>query len=311
MDALIKSPPYLQSAYLLTGNPSTGKTTLANRIAALLGVTFVKLVGTNLKSASELIDQVDNAFDAAGVQPSVTKQGSQGLPEIEYPACLIFIDEIHLVNKKAQEDLLTMTEANDRYVRLRDRICRFPKATFIGATTRDSELDRALRTRFGNPINLRDYNSEEVALMLTVKDANFAEWGEDVRIGIARLARNQPREAERLARKLQRKLSVALEHLSLNEALERLRLEEGLDRYGLDKQAWAVLLGLARERKSLGKDALAQQLGIVDEEKLVSEIIPALRAMGLVEQVAGGQKITDRGMNYLRNEEKPEVELSP
>jgi len=311
VDALIKSPPYLQSAYLLTGNPSTGKTTLANRIAALLGVTFVKLVGTNLKSASELIDQVDNAFDAAGVQPSVTKQGSQGLPEIEYPACLIFIDEIHLVNKKAQEDLLTMTEANDRYVRLRDRICRFPKATFIGATTRDSELDRALRTRFGNPINLRDYNSEEVALMLTVKDANFAEWGEDVRIGIARLARNQPREAERLARKLQRKLSVALEHLSLNEALERLRLEEGLDRYGLDKQAWAVLLGLARERKSLGKDALAQQLGIVDEEKLVSEIIPALRAMGLVEQVAGGQKITDRGMNYLRNEEKPEVELSP
>lgn len=311
VDALMKTPPHLSSAYLLTGNPSTGKTTLANRIAALLGVTFVKLVGTNLTSASELIDQVNNAFDAAGVQPSLTRQGSQGLPEMEYPACLIFIDEIHLVHQRAQEDLLTMTEANDRYVRLRDRICRFPKATFIGATTRDSEIDRALRTRFGNPVNLRDYNSEEVALMLTVKDVNFAEWSEDVRIGIARLARNQPREAERLARKLQRKLSVALEALSLHEALERLRLEEGLDRNGLDKQAWAVLLGLARERKALGKDALAQQLGIVDEEKLVSEIIPALRAMGLVEQVAAkGQKITDRGMNYLRNEEKPEGELS-
>jgi Holliday junction resolvasome RuvABC ATP-dependent DNA helicase subunit len=305
VDALIKQPPHLASAYLLTGNPSTGKTTLANKIADLLDVTFIKLVGTNIRSEADLIEQVDNAFRAGGKQPRVTPRGSQGVPEHEYAECLIFIDEIHLVKGRAQEGLLTLTEPNDRYVRLRDRICRFPRATYVAATTRDSEIDRALRTRFGNPIHLNDYKVEEVATMLRVKRDIWAAWPEEIRMGLAKLSRCIPREAERMAQKLGRKLSVSRERVSLEVALERLRVEEGLDRNGLDQVCWAALRLLAKQARPLGRETLAQQMGVVDEDKLVSEIIPSLRYLGLVEQVAGGQVITDRGRNYLRNEAPP------
>jgi holliday junction DNA helicase RuvB len=305
VDALIKHPPHLPSAYLLTGNPSTGKTTLANKVAKLLGVTFVKLVGTNIRNEADLVEQVDNAFQASTIKPRVTTTGTQGLPEHEYPECLIFIDEIHLVKGRAQEGLLTLTEPKDRYVRLRDRICRFPRATYMAATTRDSEIDKALRTRFGNPIHLNDYSVQEVAEMLAVKKREWHSWPEAIRIGIAQLSRCIPREAERLAQKLERKMAVSRERLPLEGALEKLRVEEGLDRHGLDQVCWAALRHLAKQPRPVGRETLANQLGTTDEEKLVSELIPTLQNLGLVEQVAGGQKITDGGRNYLRNEAPP------
>jgi Holliday junction resolvasome RuvABC ATP-dependent DNA helicase subunit len=305
VDALIKRPPHLPSAYLLTGNPSTGKTTLANKVAKLLGVTFVKLVGTNIRNEADLVKHVDSAFQADGKQPKIIETGSQGLPEYEYPECLIFIDEIHLVKGRAQEGLLTLTEPKDRYLRLSDRICLFPRATYMAATTRDSEIDRALRTRFGNPIHLIDYNVAEVAEMLRVKSDEWALWSEGIRSGLARLARCIPREAERLAQKLQRKITVSRELLTLDAALEKLRLEEGLDRNGLDEVCWNTLRQLAKQKRPVGRETLAKQLGSADEEKINSEIIPALQALELVEQVAGGQIITDRGRNYLRNEAAP------
>lgn len=206
---------------------------------------------------------------------------------------------------RAQEGLLTLTEPKDRYIRLRDRICRFPRATYIAATTRDSEIDRALRTRFGNPIHLADYTLSEVAEMLRVKNAEWASWPETIRHGLARLSRCIPREAERLAQKLERKMNVSREPLTLASALEKLRLEEGLDRNGLDQVCWETLRLLAKQARPLGKETLAQRLGIVDEDKLVSEIIPGLQALSLVEQVPGGQIITDSGRNYLRNEAPP------
>lgn len=305
VDALIKQPPHLPSAYILTGNPSTGKTTLANKVAKLLGVTFVKLVGTNIRNEAELVKQVDNAFEASGRPPKVTAHGSQGVPEHEYGECLIFIDEIHLVKGKAQEGLLTLTEPKDRYIRLSDKICRFPRATYMAATTRDSEIDKALRTRFGNPIHLKDYSVAEVANMLEVKNELWARWDEEIRSGIAQLARCIPREAERLAQKLERKLNVSRERLTMPEALEKLRVEEGLDRNGLDHVCWAALRHLAKQSRPIGRDTLAKQLGTTDEDKLVSEVVPALQTLGLVNQVAGGQVITDRGRNYLRNEPPP------
>ena len=141
--------------------------------------------------------------------------------------------------------------------------------------------------------------------MLRVKNRTWADWPEEIRLGLARLARCIPREAERMAFKLERKMSVGRERATLEAALEKLRTEEGLDRNGLDQVCWAALRLLAKQPRPLGRETLAQEMGIVDEEKLVSEIIPSLRALGLVEQVAGGQVITDRGRNYLRNEAPP------
>jgi Holliday junction resolvasome RuvABC ATP-dependent DNA helicase subunit len=308
VDALIKRPPFLPSAYLFKGNPSTGKTTIANKIAKLLGVTFVNLVGTNIRSEADLVEQVDNAFQAAAIVPRVSQNGTQGLPEHEYPECLIFIDEIHLVKSRAQEGLLTLTEPKDRYIRLRDRICRFPRATYMAATTRPSEIDKALLTRFGNPIHLRDYTVQEVAKMLTVKKGEWQKWPEPVLCGISQLARRIPREAERLVQKLHRKMEVSLEKVPLEVALEKLRLEEGLDRHGLDNVCWSILRYLAKQSHPLGRESLAQQIGLTDAGQIIEEKIPTLVSLGLIESAGNqGLKISDRGRNYIRNESSPSI----
>jgi hypothetical protein len=308
VDALIKRPPFLPSAYLFKGNPSTGKTTIANKIAKLLGVTFVNLVGTNIRSEADLVEQVDNAFQAAAIVPRVSQNGTHGLPEHEYPECLIFIDEIHLVKSRAQEGLLTLTEPKDRYIRLRDRICRFPRATYMAATTRPSEIDKALLTRFGNPIHLRDYTVQEVAKMLTVKKGEWQKWPEPVLCGIAQLARRIPREAERLVQKLHRKMEVSLEKVPLEVALEKLRLEEGLDRHGLDNVCWSILRYLAKQSHPLGRESLAQQIGLTDAGQIIEEKIPTLVSLGLIESAGNqGLKISDRGRNYIRNESSPSI----
>lgn len=304
--ALLKDPPQLALAFLFTGNPSTGKTTLSKKIAALVGAPFVYLVGTNIKGPDSLVEQVDKALKAAKIEPKKLPEYEQGIPEYEYPPVIIFIDEVHLVKGKDQEGLLTLTEPRERYIRLKDRICHFPYATFIGATTRDSELDKALRSRFGNPIHLSDYTVQEVARILEIKNPSWSSWPDETRESIARLARSVPREAERLAERLERKMQVALEELTLEEALEKLRIEEGLDRNGLDKLSWLALQTLAKEMKPIGKELTAQRMAIADEQKLTDEIIPALQRMGLVNQVAGGQVITDQGRNYLRNEKPPQ-----
>jgi Holliday junction resolvasome RuvABC ATP-dependent DNA helicase subunit len=141
--------------------------------------------------------------------------------------------------------------------------------------------------------------------MLATKQGEWQIWPESVLCGIARLARCIPREALRLVQKLQRKMTVARENLPLESALEKLRIEEGLDRNGLNQVCWEVLRQLAKQKRPIGRDTLANQLGAVDEEKLISEVIPDLQKQSLIEQVAGGQRITDKGLNYLRNEPSP------
>jgi len=303
--ALLKDPPQLATAFLFTGNPSTGKTTLSKKIASLIRAPLVHLVGTNITSPEFLVEQIDKALKAAQIEPVKLPVSEQGIPEYEYPPMVIFIDEVHLVRGRNQEGLLTLTEPRERYLRLKDRICRFPSATFIGATTRDSELDRALRSRFGNPIHLSDYNVSEVARILYVKNPTWQRWPDEIREGIARLARSIPREAERLAKRLERKLEVSLEEITLEDALEKLRVEEGLDRNGLDMLSWETLHTLAKETKPIGRDLVARRISTADEQKLTDEIIPALQRLALVKQVAGGQVITDKGRNYLRNEKPP------
>ena len=139
-----------------------------------------------------------------------------------------------------------------------------------------------------------------------MKNPYWSSWPDETREGIAHLARSIPREAERLAGRLERKMQVTLEELTLDEALEKLRIEEGLDRNGLDKISWLALQTLAKERKPMGKELVAQRMAIADEQKLTGEIIPTLQRLGLVNQVVGGQVITDQGRNYLRNEKPPQ-----
>ena len=162
--ALIERPPHLAKNYLLTGLPSTGKTELARRMARALGLPFVKLDGRSVSSRDKLFELVNGELRSNNLAASQVGQ-QVGLPALEYPPLIIFIDEVHLVPRGLKEALLTMLEAADRSVVLSDHVARVQRATFLFATTRASDVDTAFVSRC-DEIQLREYTETEVASIL-------------------------------------------------------------------------------------------------------------------------------------------------
>jgi hypothetical protein len=93
--ALIERPPYLAKNYLFTGQPSTGRTELARRMVTALGLPFVKLDGRGVQSRQRLFELNNGELNQQG-QPPSQNGTSAGLPVMQYPPLVVFIDEVHL-----------------------------------------------------------------------------------------------------------------------------------------------------------------------------------------------------------------------
>ena len=303
VDALTRRPPHLPSSYLLTGNPSTGKTMLANKIALCLDVPFIHLDGRSASTREAIIDAVDNVMRARETVPEPLPEQPQGIPEFEYPALLLFIDEVHLVPRRAQEGLLTLTEPDERSVRLSNRICRFPKATFVAATTRPHDVDAALKTRFSPEVHLDEYTENEVAKMIELR---FPEIPLEVRLMLARLGQNAPRIALRLSRDLETRRRVSLDRSKTWEShLDDLRRSEHMDAAGLTRTHYSVLAALETRRGGMGLDQLLPLLKEVDKQRIEEEILPGLQRLGLIEVGRGGRAITQAGREYFAKHPAP------
>ena len=193
---LIEHPPHLSKNYLLTGQPSTGKTELARRMATALALPFVRLDGRGVQSRERLFELIAGEIQQQGLSASQVGQ-MVGLPVLEYPPLTVFIDEVHLVPRSVQESLLTMLEAADRTVTLSSQVARVNRTTFLFATTRASDVDTAFRTRC-TEVQLREYTQIEVAEIVRRRFQH--NWPAEVYQEIAKLGRCVPRVAIELVR---------------------------------------------------------------------------------------------------------------
>lgn len=293
--ALIERPPHLPRNYLLTGQPSTGKTELARRMASALGLPFVRLDGRGVVSRDRIYDLVDGELSQAGM--TAAQVGHQaGLPVFQYPPLVVFIDEVHLVPRAIQESLLTMLEAADRTVTLGSRVARVERATFIFATTRASELDSAFRSRCAE-VQLREYDLGEVAEIISRR---FPGWTRDVYTEIAKLGRRVPRVALELARELETEITVSEHtHRSALEHLREVRTARELDEFGLTPLDLQCLSVLERENRPVGEQSLLNMLGNVDRDRIVDEVEPFLVRLGFIRLGARGREITPEGRAYV------------
>ncbi len=270
---------------LFYGPPGLGKTTLAGVIAEQMGVDI------KITSAPSL----ERARDIIGILMSL--KGGE----------ILFIDEIHRLNKVAEEILypamedftLDMTTGKSQTVKTM-RI-PLPKFTLIGATTKAGELSGPLRDRFGIINRLEFYSEDELTKVIqrTAGILNI-ETDEEGAHAIARRSRGTPRIANRLIKRVSDfalvKYNGKINKKIANESLDILKIDE----YGLDTTD-RTLLKLIIEKFDggpVGIETLAAALG-EDVRTLEDVCEPYLMQAGLLQRTPRGRKVSAECYRHL------------
>lgn len=271
---------------LLYGNPGLGKTTLAHIIA--------KEMGSNLKITSG--PALERVGDLAAILSNLKRSD------------VLFIDEIHRLNKSIEEvlypamedyalDLVVGKGPSARTLRL-----GLEKFTVIGATTRPSLLSSPLRDRFGATYHLNFYAEHEIGQILE-RSARLLKIEMDPQTcaAIASRCRRTPRIANRLLKRV-RDYSDVKHDGAVNPDIAHSALEMlGVDHLGLDAVDRAILFAIID--KFNGGPVGLQTLSAAtqeDRETIEEMYEPFLLQLGFIERTPRGRTATRRAYDHLK-----------
>ncbi len=270
---------------LLYGPPGLGKTTLAHLIT--------REIGASLRSTSG--PAIERVGDLASILTNLS------------PGDVLFIDEVHRLNRTIEEVLYPAMEAgvldivigkgpSARTVQL-----ELPAFTLIAATTRISMLSAPLRSRFsGGVFRLTYYSENEITDILTRSAAilGIPVAPEPVR-EIARRSRATPRTANYLLKRARDFAEVSGSPLDTKTVQKALSLLE-IDELGLNQTDRDILTILIEKFGGgpIGLKTLAASLS--EEEDTVEEVHePYLMQLGLLERTPRGRVVTEAGYLHL------------